>query len=207
MDNPRLLRTVAVFFVLLLPFALFIYFEGNKPPPVRPPKMYKKVPYFRLINQEGDTVSSDDLKGYIYLCDFFYTHCPGICPKLTAFLSRIHYSYYADKRLKIISFTVDPERDSVSVLKAYAKKYNANPFKWNFLTGPKKDIYNLAVNGFMLPLGQATPGDTELTHSDRVVLVDAAGNIRGYYGVFSDTTLVDSVYNDIEKLLVERPKQ
>lgn len=204
MKNPRLLRTISVFIVLLMPLCFFIYFELNKPKPPRPLPRYGKVPYFRLIDQEGDTITSDDLKGYFYVSDFFFTHCPGICPKMTKIQARIQAAYKAEPRVKLVSVTVDPDRDSINVLKAYADKYGADPFKWFFLTGPKKDIYTLIKDGFKLPVVEDST--TQFDHSDRLVLVDGDGKIRGYYAAATDSTQIDSLFNGIEGLLVEKPQ-
>src|SRR5437764_440323 len=125
MSGSPLLRKLAVLFVLLLPFVLFIYFEKNKPVSPKHLAVYGEVPYFKLIDQFGDTISSDDLKGYMYVSDFFFTHCPSVCPMLSRILAGIQKSYKDEQKVKLVSFTVDPMRDSVSVLQIYAAKYGA----------------------------------------------------------------------------------
>lgn len=154
----------------------------------------------------GDTVTSDDLKGYVYVTDFFFASCPGVCPKLSTHLSKMQENFKDEQRIKFVSITVDPMRDSVAALKAYSEKYKAVDTKWYFLTGVKDTIYNLAEKGFKVPVVEDVNGEEEFTHTDRMVLVDGTGMIRGYYNVVEDTAMVDSLYNDIERLLIEKPK-
>ena len=199
--------TIAAIVILLFPIGFFLYYDLYKGPPVhtRLPELYE-VPYFKMVNQLGDTVTSDDLKGYIYVTDFFFSSCPGVCPKLSAHFSELQKNYKDIPQIKFISITVDPIRDSVSALKKYSEKFGAIDSKWYFLTGIKDSIYKLAEDGFKVPVVQDVNGEEEFTHTDRMVLVDGTGMIRGYYNVVEDTVMVDSLYNSIERLLIEKPK-
>lgn len=198
---------VAAAIILLAPFGFWIYYDIYKTPMLSPRlKEFYQVPFFKLANQLGDTVTSDDLKGYVYVTDFFFASCPGVCPKLSTHLSKMQENFKDEQRIKFVSITVDPMRDSVAALKAYSEKYKAVDTKWYFLTGVKDTIYNLAEKGFKVPVVEDVNGEEEFTHTDRMVLVDGTGMIRGYYNVVEDTAMVDSLYNDIERLLIEKPK-
>lgn len=137
------------------------------------------VPDFSLINQDGQPVTQQQYRGGIYVADFFFTRCEGICPKMTNQLARVQEAFLKDKEVKIVSFTIDPKYDSSKVLKAYAGKYRADLDKWNFVTGPANTIHQLAREGYgvVAPLSD-TAG---LDHSDKLILIDRQGWIRGYY--------------------------
>lgn len=199
--------TIAAIVILLFPIGFFLYYDIYKGPVkhTRLPELYE-VPFFKLVNQLGDTVTSDDLKGYIYVTDFFFSSCPGVCPKLSSHISEMQKNYKDIPQIKFISISVDPMRDSVAALKKYAERFGADDAKWFFLTGVKDSIYHLAENGFKVPVVQDVNGEEEFTHTDRMVLVDGTGMIRGYYNVVEDSVMVDSLYNSIERLLIEKPK-
>src|SRR6478736_10115559 len=109
-----------------------------------------QIPDFKFTTNQGDTLSNKDLANSIYVADFFFTKCPSICKDMSSQLMRVQESFKGDNRVKILSFTVDPIRDSPDVLNEYAKNYRAIPGKWIFLTGAKDSLYSLAKNGFRL---------------------------------------------------------
>lgn len=198
---------IAALVVLLIPVACWLWFNViMRPEPPKRLKEFYQVPFFNLATQNGDSLSSDDLKGYAYVTDFFFTSCNGVCPKMNSNLTGLQNVFKDEERLKFISITVDPEHDSISVLKQYAEKYKAMDRKWYFLTGKKDVIYNLAEGGFKVPVADTANGMESFTHSDRLVLVDGTGWIRGYYKTVEDSTAMDSIYNDITNLLLEKPK-
>lgn len=119
-------------------------------------KMDHTVGNFELVNQDGQKVNGESFKGKIAVVDFFFTHCPSICPKMTASLQNVQTAY--DDKILLNSFSVDPEHDSVSQLKKYAKKFGINTKNWNLLTGDKKEIYKLARNGFMITAADGDGG-------------------------------------------------
>ena len=157
------------------------------------------VPDFKLINQDGKEITQKELRGYIYVADFFFTRCGSICPKMTTQLTRVQEAYGKDSLIKIISFTVDPKYDSVSVLKKYALEYNANPKQWNFVTGRKDSIYNLAQKGYFITAMEDTAHPLDFIHSDKLVLIDKQGWIRGYYNG-TDQKEVDKLITEISVL-------
>jgi protein SCO1/2 len=139
------------------------------------------IPDFKLTTHEGRMRGSEELNGKITIVDFFFTSCPSICPIMSKEMERVDDAFRNDKRVQIYSISIDPDYDSPEVLKDYAIRHNATPDKWFFLTGDKQEIYNLARCGFILPTidGMGEPDD--FIHSDKFVLVDELGRIRGYY--------------------------
>lgn len=154
---------------------------------------------FHLTNQEGQTVSRADWKDKIVVVDFFFTHCPSICPKMTTNLKRVNTIFRADNSVRINSFSVDPERDSSAQLKRYAIQFGIDTRHWDLVTGGKKEIYRLARNSFMIVATDGDGGPGDFIHSEKLVLIDKQGRIRGYYsGTSYDET--DQLINDIKKL-------
>jgi protein SCO1/2 len=165
---------------------------------------YGTVPIFQLINQNGQSFGSAQLNGKIWIADFIFTTCPGPCPMISARMSELQKPLEKTD-VHLVSFTVDPARDTPKVLLGYAEKLQAEPGRWDFLTGAPSTIYNLSEKGFKLA---ASGGSEEIgrpVHSTRMILVDRHGKIRGYY----DATEADAVTNilaDTSHLLREQPK-
>ena len=154
------------------------------------------VPDFRLTTQRGEPLTLSNMKGKIWVADFIFTNCPTICPAMTQEMARLQSEFVADP-VYFVSFSVDPERDTSSVLSRYAEAYGADDRRWHFLTGNKADIYALAENGFSLAAGH---NGTELLHSTRFVLVAPDGNIYGYYDSRSKPALL-RLRRDLKALL------
>jgi len=205
MKRNRVVGIVVVAFLLIaLPASFFYFFSSKVPPPPPAPHKFGPAPAFMLKHQDGGTLSNDDLKGYIYVADFFFTHCNSVCPKLSQLMNKMQESYKTEPRMRFVSFTIDPLRDSVPVLKAYANQYGALSDKWYFLTGDAHYIRDtIAEKGFKVPVVPDGGTSDQFTHTDRFVLVDGAGQIRGYFNVM-DPPQTDSLYNMIERLLVEK---
>ncbi len=145
------------------------------------------VPFFVLTDQDSKPFGSQQLQGQIWIADFIYTTCPGPCPMISSRMSETQKPL-RDTNVKLVSFSVDPAHDTPAVLRGYAQKLDAQPGRWEFLTGDKGTIYRLSRDGFKLAVGAGeTPG--EPVHSTRVILVDRKGEIRGYY----DATEADAV--------------
>lgn len=141
-----------------------------------------KIPDFSFLNQNGDTITNIDLKGKIYVANFFFTICPGICPQLTTSMSRLQKEYLNDNQIQLLSHTVMPWHDSVTVLKEYATKNNVIDTKWNLLTGDKEALYNIARNGYFADEDfLKTTNQDEFIHTENFILVDKKGHIRGLY--------------------------
>lgn len=143
--------------------------------------MYHRVGNFSLTNQEGETYSHNDLKGKVYVADFFFTSCPSICPKMTKNLQRVAKEMKDEEDFKIISFTVDPGNDTVEKLKKYAAEHKIDANQWNLLTGDKETIYELGVYGYLLSAQEDALAPGGFLHSGQFVLVDKEKRIRGVY--------------------------
>lgn len=177
--------------------------------------VWHSVENISLTNQLGDTVSLNDIKGSIIIADFFFTRCPSICPTLTRnmkelqdamkmkdFKRKIDSSY-----VRFLSFSVDPERDSVEALKKYADRFGVNHDTWWFLTGPKKEIYDFAFRELKLGLQDGEGVDSNFIHSQKFVLMDRERVIRGYYNGL-DSTSMSKLAEDLTILMLEKdPKR
>ena len=155
-----------------------------------PPQIitYGAVPDFSLIDRTGKTITLRDLAGQIWIADFIFTNCGGTCPVMSQSMRKLQDAL--PRAIRMVSFTVDPSRDTPQVLAEYAKRYGADQDRWLFLSGEKDALYNLSIKGFKLALEDT--GGTEIepiTHSTRLVLVDKQGQIRGYYGGAEDDEL------------------
>jgi len=139
------------------------------------------LPDFSLTDQTDKTVTLSDLKGRVWIADFIFTHCSGTCPVMTDQMRKLHDTLPAE--IRMVSITVDPDRDTPKALATYAAEHGATRERWLFLTGDKQSLYDLCVKGFKLPIDETggTPAEP-IAHSTRFVLVDQQGEIRGYYG-------------------------
>jgi protein SCO1 len=168
---------------------------------------------FSLVNQMGDTITWSDLKGKIIVADFFFTHCPTICPGLTKNMKRLQESITNGERVgdktnlqtHFLSFSIDPERDSVSRLKYWADRFQIDPGKWWLLTGNKKSIYDFAIKEMKIGITDGEGVDTNFIHTDHFVLIDSNRNVRGYYHGL-DTVALSRLSEDIVLLTLEKGK-
>src|SRR5438067_3671349 len=149
---------------------------------------YGSVPSFQLTNQNGQPSGSPQLAGKIWIADFIYTMCPGPCPMISTRMSDLQKPLEKTD-VRLVSFSVDPEKDTPQVLRSYATRLQAEPGRWDFLTGPKSAIYKLSHDGFKLAVSDGSDAKGIPVHSTRIVLVDRHGQIRGYY----DTTEADAM--------------
>ncbi|OEK07598.1 electron transporter [Flavivirga aquatica] len=141
-----------------------------------------KIPDFSFINQNGEIVTNKTYEGKIYIVDFFFTSCPGICPKLTKNMGNLQEFYKNDEVIKLLSHTVMPWKDSISVLKDYAKNNNVNSIKWHLVTGDKEALYDIARHGYFADEDfKKTQDESEFIHTENFILVDKEGYIRGVY--------------------------
>lgn len=157
------------------------------------------------MDRSGRMFSSAELKGKVWVVDFIFSHCAGSCPMLSQKMKGLQETWKGNPDFKLVTFTVDPERDTVAALKQYAEDYHADPNQWFFLTGKKADIYQAIRGGFKEIADrdyEAGPG-FEFIHSTRMVLVDGDGKIRGLYDGESDTD-VSKLKQDIRYLMGSR---
>ncbi len=140
---------------------------------------YGQVPQFNLTTERNNQFTQANLIGKVTIADFMFTECGGACPMMSAKMEDLNQKFSTDPNVQFLSFSVDPESDSPQVLAEYARQYKAKPRKWTFLTGSKKSIYTLSKDGFHLALN--TDAEGAIMHSEKFVLIDHHGAIRGYY--------------------------
>ena len=169
----------------------------------------------RLVNQLGDSVNLFDKKGKIIVANFFFTSCGSICPRLTQNMRKLQHSFIlgGNVRNKIdtsivqfVSFTVDPERDSVAVLKNYADKFGVNHDNWWMLTGSRDSIYKFAFEELKVDKFSEEPISPDFVHTSRFVLIDKQHLVRGYYNGL-DTNAISKLARDIGLLMLEKDKK
>lgn len=144
-------------------------------------KKYHTIADFKLINQNGDTITQKNYVGKIYIADFFFTTCPTICPIMTNNMVYLQEKLLHDPEVLLLSHSVTPELDSVPRLKEYAIKKRVIDAKWNLVTGDKPQIYNLARKSYMAVKTDGDGGPFDMIHTENFVLVDKARRIRGTY--------------------------
>lgn len=143
---------------------------------------YGPVPSFTLTDQNGEPFSDTQLAGRVWLADFMFTRCRGLCPVLTRRMQEAAGALAGQEGWVMVSFSVDPEFDTPEVLAAYAGEHQADTARWSFLTGPRQTVRDLSTEGFHLAVDDAPPGGGDpILHSQSIVLVDREGEIRGYY--------------------------
>jgi protein SCO1/2 len=175
--------------------------------------LWHQVQNISLTNQLGEKVSINDLRGKIIVADFFFTRCPSICPHLTRNMKGLQDALKLKDITKpvdtsfvhFLSFSVDPERDSVEALKKYADRYGVNSDVWWLLTGPKKTIYDFALHEIKLPLEDGGTVDSNFIHTGRFVVIDKHGVVRGFYDGL-DTAALSKLAEDITLLMLEKDK-
>ena len=161
---------------------------------------YHTIPDFELTNQDEKKISTDHWKDKIVVANFFFSHCPVICPKMTNNLRLVQDAFSEESgKLLINSISIDPERDDPGRLRIYARKFAINTNNWQLLTGAKPEIYKLARNGFMIVATDGDGGPEDFIHSEKLVLVDLQRRIRGYYDG-TNRTEVNKLIHDIKKL-------
>lgn len=203
-------RFVAFIILVVFPLGFFFYYKQKidaLPNRQKEVRVFWDAPAFNYPTQNGDTLNSNELKGHAYVADFIFTNCKGVCPNLSKTMSLIQLNFKNDDRLKLVSFTVDPDRDSIPVLKEYANRYGAIPDKWYFLRGDKQTVWSMAEQGFKVPVVYTPEGGqgAEFTHTEKIVLVDEDGKIRGFYNGL-DKQMMDTFYNNLASILVGIPQ-
>jgi protein SCO1/2 len=164
--------------------------------------LYATVPPFSFINQEGDTVTQALVQHKIYVADFFFVSCPTICPIMKREMLRVYQAYKGDTALYLLSHTIDPQHDTIALLKQFATDLGVVGKQWQFLTGQREKIYEMAEKGYY---ATALPDSTEpggFVHSGGFILVDRQGRVRGIYDGI-DAQKVDELIADIALLKKE----
>ncbi len=148
-------------------------------------EFHGKIPSFEFTDRTGTSVGMKNLLGKVWVADFIFTNCGSTCPMMTVRMGELQDEFGEDDNFRLVSFTVDPERDTKERLTQYAGVYDART-GWYFLTGDQDEIYSLSRDAFKLGVKTVAPEDLEpgrdpILHSQRFVLVDQEANIRGYY--------------------------
>ena len=180
--------------------------EGNPSPKPTSPPILLASPEFALTDQTGAACGSQDLKGHIWIANFMFTRCTATCPRQTARFEELQQRarrWPDGDRVRLVSFTVDPENDTVTRLSEYAEAHHADPVHWKFLTGSRPELWQISKEGFKLPVsGSANDSSGPITHSPRFILVDEQSRIRGYYDGLADDD-IHKLLTDIQSLLTE----
>jgi protein SCO1/2 len=151
-----------------------------------PLPVYGALPGFTLTNQDNQTVTLEDLRGNIWIADVIFSRCAGQCPIMSAHLKEIQDALPPESAVKLVSFTTDADYDTPQVLKEYGVRHGARQGQWIFLTGRKAELRRATVEGMKLsaldkPSAQREDADDLFIHSDKFVLIDRSGRIRGYF--------------------------
>jgi protein SCO1/2 len=169
-----------------------------------PPPVLFQLPEFELSAMDGTPFGSAQLRGQVYIVSFFFTSCRSICPVLMKGMGRLQEGFAAReiRGIRLVSISVDPEHDTPDVLAQYARQIGVDPARWTLLTGDPARVRSLIVDGFKTPDVPAPPGEAEpsdIAHTGKLVLVDGAGRVRGYYT--SDEMGLDEVFNRAQHVL------
>ncbi len=205
-----------IFWVVMFSYPIYRSVNRTLPPPL---PVYYTVPEFSLTNEFGKPFGSKDLKGKFYIVNFMFTSCPTTCPALMAKMDLVQKRIRGlGTKAAIVSFTVDPKTDTPEVLYKYARKRHSNPFIWTYLTGPKADLEKIIIDGFKVPMGEKAEVQKQvgnevvslfdIVHSEKLVLVDNFGQVRGYYG--TDKIEMDKMMIDLGLLVnngFSKPKE
>jgi len=223
---------LALFIALLIPIISYLFAKYASEHSIQMPRHYlpdstvnrvedgkmmedtvwHTVANIRLQNQLGDTVGLYDIQNKVIVADFFFTSCASICPKLTKNMVKLQRSFAkgGDQYHRIdtsvvqfVSFTIDPERDSATRLKAYADRFGVNNDNWWFLTGNRDSIYNFIFEQLRVDKYSSEPIDSNFVHTSRFVLIDKMHQVRGYYDG-TDSTSLGKLAEDIGLLMVEK---
>ncbi|WP_378173838.1 SCO family protein [Aquimarina sp. SS2-1] len=164
---------------------------------------FHKIGTFSLINQDGKKITEKTFENKIYVADFFFTSCPGICPKMTANMKILQEEFLKDDDIILLSHSVTPEKDSVSVLKEYAKNKGVLSNKWHLVTGTQQEIYKLGRKEYFVEEDLGTNKDLdEFLHTENFVLIDKNRHIRGIYNGLNKAA-ISQLIADIKTLKKE----
>ncbi len=219
----RFLAKYKIFFVVMLILSAIIItliYNQLKPTPQLPiyqPSMvtadlvdttvqyirkYHKVDDFKLVNQNGDTITQKDYEDKIYVADFFFTTCQSICIDMAKSMQTLQKEFKNDDDIKLLSHSVTPEIDDVAQLKKYAMEKGVIDSKWNLVTGDKKQIYNLARKEYLASKTEGDGGPYDLVHTENFVLVDKEKRIRGFYDG-TNPEEIEQLIKDVDILRLE----
>jgi len=200
---------VGLFYVALKPKEVLPVFQPAMVTPelvdesIQFVKKYHTIAPFSMTNQNGETISEKEYDNTIYVADFFFTTCPSICPIMTKNMHTLQEKLVDLPEVKLLSFSVTPQIDSVAQLKRYALKNKVDDTRWNLVTGKKKEIYALARKSYLVVKDDGDGGPYDMIHTENFVLVDKQKRIRGFYDG-TQLEAMDDILHDIELLVLEK---
>jgi protein SCO1/2 len=210
-----LVYSIVVICITVIVYAIFVYSVAEEELPIYNPTDFNpelvdlslqskgknhKVSDFTLINQNGNTITQADYKDKIYVADFFFTQCPSICPIMTENMSKVQTEFLKNDEIMLLSLSVTPDIDSVSVLRHYADNKGVVDSKWNVTTGNKKHIYDLARKSYFATVDKGDGGLQDFIHTSHFVLIDKKKQIRGVYDGIKDEE-IERLIKDMKILL------
>jgi len=164
--------------------------------------VYHTIPDFKFVNQNGDTVTAQNFNDKIYVADFFFTTCPTICPVMKKQMKKVYEKFKGENEVAILSHTIDPDHDTPSVLKEYAKDLGVTSTQWMFVTGQREKIYEIGEKQYLVVAGADSTAPGGYIHSGAFVLVDKQKRVRGMYNG-TDEAGTQRLIADIERLREE----
>lgn len=203
MSNQKKLVIYGLAFVVTLAGFYFFLFRGTDHWKSKLPVLSYVKP-FAFVNQNGDTVRQDNLAGKVYVANYFFVTCTGVCPNMNGKLKTVYQAFRQEKSFAIISHTCQPEYDSVPQLKRYCDSIGADGKQWQFVTGNKLELYNIARESYHIDDPKNNVGDIndQFLHSQFLALVDRQGRVRGIYDGLKQKE-VNALKEDIGQLLKE----
>ena len=182
-----------VFLLALLASVVIGLSNRSRVPPLR----FAEIPEFKFVERSGKIFGKQEMLCKVNIVNFFFTTCPGPCPLMNAKVAELYKKYITSVKVQFISISVDPQRDSLTVLQRYAARFAVNDQRWLFLRGPQAEVQQLSEKGFMLA-ADGLPG----LHSTKLVVVDAQGFIRGYFDSFNEAS-IQLLTTQVRELLKE----
>lgn len=213
MKGLRILQGMVLTCILLIPVLIFLFLKAFGSNSYELPVYFQNgldnqffecpvsdssqhyIPEFEFTNQAGEKVGRKEMEGKVTVVNFFFTSCPSICPRMSSEMERVNDMFRDYPEVRIMSISIDPTYDTPEVLQEYATKHNAEAGKWDFLTGGLEETYQLAKCGFVIPAADGLGIPEDYVHSDKFMLIDELGRIRGYYS--------GTDREDVDKLMVE----
>ncbi|WP_111683927.1 SCO family protein [Winogradskyella tangerina] len=167
-------------------------------------KIFHTIPDFQLVNQLGDTITQKTFENKIYVTDFFFASCPGICPQMTGNMFKLQEAFIDDDEVVFLSHSVTPSLDSVPVLKNYARIHGVIANKWHLATGDRTEIYNLGREAYFVENDLDEPKDLDdFLHTENFILIDKDKHIRGIYNGLNRASMMQLI-EDIKTLKAEK---
>ena len=210
MSNRTLTIVLVTFFILLAAGFMGYYYKTTRSLPKTLSVLGEpghKVDTFSFYNQDGRLITNKDVAGKVYVAEYFFTTCKGICPKMNDNMAKVYRAYRGNPDVLILSHSVDPANDTVAAMKAYSRRFDADAKQWMFLTGGKKRLYDMARWSYLISAQDETTGlsiDQDFIHDNHFVLVDKAGRLRGRFYDGLKPEQLDTLMNDIHLLLEEK---